>query len=50
MNILKQLEIVEGRGTSLITMTIATNANALNNAITLLTREYSVSANIKSRI
>lgn len=50
MNTLQQLEKVKGRGTSMITMTISTNANALVNATTLLRSEYAVSANIKSRV
>ena len=50
MNTLQRLEKVKGCGTSMITMTIATNANALVNATKLLGSEYAVSANIKSRV
>lgn len=50
MNTIDYLSTLHGHGTSMITMAISTNKAALTNATTLLNTEYSVSANIKSRV
>ena len=50
METLEKLENLTGSGTSMISMTIATNTKALDNAVTLLNTEYGVAANIKSRV
>lgn len=39
-----------GHGTSMITLTIATNQQAMVNATSLLQREYHTATNIKSRV
>ena len=49
MNILKQLDAIEGKGTSMITIIIKAGNN-ISSTLDQLKREYSVSANIKSRI
>lgn len=50
METLTYLDTCIGHGTSMITMTIGTNADALGKAITRLKNEYSVSSNIKSSV
>ena len=50
MENLEKLEKLTGCGTSMISMTIAANPKALDNAVTLLNTEYGVAANIKSRV
>jgi peptide subunit release factor 1 (eRF1) len=50
MNQLELIQSYQGNGTSLVTLTIATNKNALPNAISLLNAEYTSSSNIKCRL
>lgn len=50
MNTLEKLASLNGHGTSMITLTVATNPMALNNVNTLLNSEYNVATNIKSRV
>ena len=50
MDTLKHLTTLVGHGTSMITITIATNPKALDRTVSLLNSEYSISANIKSRV
>ena len=50
MDTLKKLDTIEGKGTSMITMIIAYSEQGHIRALDKLKCEYSVSANIKSRV
>ncbi len=50
MNNLQFLSELEGHGTSMITLTIVNSPKALDNAISLLNREYHTATNVKSRV
>lgn len=50
MEILEKLENLMGCGTSMISMTIATNPKSFDDAVTLLNAEYGMAGNIKCRV